>query len=218
MPALSLFPLGAVVVPGERLSVRVTERRHLMLLRDLLRSRARGDGSEFGVIAVRWGQEQGEELPLSLHQVGCSARILEVKESGNAYQLRALGVQRFRLDGFDEGTRTPYLKGYVTWLTDRVRDPELVSVLAQRLREAISDYRDDLGLEEVELPMESAELSHLAMRHVMLEQHDRQRLLESRDVDARLLLALQLTRRESTLQRELGAFPGAYRPATPVAN
>ena len=130
----------------------------------------------------------------------------------------AEGTRRFRLDGLLEGRRTPYLVGHVTWLAERVRDAELVASLTARLRAAVTAYRAELRLAEVMLPDDPIELSHQAMRHVMMERADRQRLLEARDVDTRLRLALALTRREATLQRELGAYPGGYTPAQPVAN
>jgi len=219
MPTLPLFPLGAVPAPGERLPLRVFERRYVVLLRDLLRARREIGQAEFGIIGIRAGHEVGDHGAVALHDVGSAARLVEVGERNDgSYDVVAEGSRRFRLDGLIEDRRTPYLVGSVTWLSERVRDPELVATLTHRLRAAVAAYRAELHLTNVSLPGDPTELSHQAMRHVMMERADRQRLLEARDVDTRLRLALALTRREATLQRELSAYPGGYTPAQPVAN
>lgn len=219
MPSLPLFPLGAVLAPSERLPLRVFERRYVVLLRDLLRARRQAGEAEFGIIGIRAGHEVGEGNVVALHQVGSAARLVEVSErSDGSYDVVAEGTRRFRLDGLVQGRRTPYLAGYVTWLPERIRDAELVASLTTRLRAAVAAYRAELHLADVVLPDDPIELSHQAMRHVMMERADRQRLLEAKDVDTRLRLALALTRREVTLQRELSAYPGGYSPAQPVAN
>lgn len=219
MPTLPLFPLGAVLAPSERLPLRVFERRYVALLRDLLRARRQSGVAEFGVIGIRAGHEVGEGNVVALHAVGTAARLVEVSERNDgSYDVVAEGARRFRLDSLVADRRTTYLVGYVTWLPERIRDPELVRSLTTRLRAAVGAYRSELHLADAILPDDPVELSHQAMRHVMMERTDRQRLLEARDVDTRLRLALGLTRRETTLQRELGAYPGGYSPAQPVAN
>lgn len=219
MPTLPLFPLGAVLAPSERLPLRVFERRYVVLLRDLLRVRREAGLAEFGVIGIRAGHEVGDGNAVALHDVGSAARLVEVSERNDgSYDVVAEGTRRFRLDALVEGRRTPYLAAYVTWLPERIRDTELVMALTKRLRAAVTAYRAELRLADVMLPDDPVELSHQAMRHVMMERADRQRLLEAKDVDTRLRMALALTRREATLQRELSAYPGGYTPAQPVAN
>lgn len=219
MPSLPLFPLGTVLAPGERLPLRVFERRYVVLLRDLLRGRREAALAEFGVIGIRVGHEVGADGVVALHQVGSAARLVTVSERNDgSYDVVAEGTRRFRLDALVENRRTPYLMGYVTWLGERIRDAELVASLAMRLRAAVCSYRAELRLPAVTLPDDPLELSHQATRHVLMDRADRQRLLQTQDVDTRLRLALTLTRREMTLQRELGAYPGGYTPAQPVAN
>lgn len=219
MPTLPLFPLGAVLAPGERLPLRVFERRYVVLLRDLLRTRREVGTAEFGIIGIRAGHEVGDGNIVALHEVGTAARLVEVGErSDGSYDVVAEGARRFRLDSLVEGRKTPYHVGFVTWLPDRIRDAELVASLTARVRAAVVAYRGEVGLADVMLPDDPTELSHQAMRHVMMERGDRQRLLEARDVDTRLRMALALTRREATLQRELHAYPGGYQPTEPVAN
>ncbi len=216
MPTLPLFPLGTVLTPGERLPLRIFEPRYVAMLRDLLARRKAGEEDVFGVVAIRKGQEVGEGKVIALHEIGCAARLDQVSDAGHqSFAVMATGVRRFRLESVERDGRTPYATGFVTWLNDHVRDPELVAHVAGRLTAAVQAYRDQVGLSHVELPTEPSQLSYDATRHVMLDVTDRQRLLSARDVDSRLLLALRLARRETTLVRELAAMPGAYSLPTP---
>lgn len=211
MPTLPLFPLGTVLTPGERLPLRIFESRYVTMLRDLLDRRKAGEEDLFGVVAIRKGQEVGAGNVVALHEIGCAARLDQVSDAGHqSFAVMASGVRRFRLESVDRDGRTPYATGFVTWLNDHVRDPELVTHMAGRLAAAVQSYRDQVGLSPVELPSDPIQLSYAAVRHVMLDVADRQRLLSARDVDSRLLLALQLARRECTLVRELAAMPSAY--------
>lgn len=216
MPSLPLFPLGTVLTPGEKLPLRIFEPRYVTMLRDLLARRKAGEEDLFGVVAIRQGHEVGVGNVMALHEIGCAARLDQVSDAGHqSFAVMASGVRRFRLESVERDGRTPYSTGFVTWLNDHVRDPELVAHIATRLASAIQVYRDQVGMSHVELPTDPTPLSYEAARHVMLDVGDRQRLLSARDVDSRLLLALRLARRETTLVRELAAMPGAYSLPSP---
>ncbi len=218
MPRLPLFPLGTVLAPGERLPLRIFESRYVVMLRDVLRGDGRGEHGEFGVIAIRAGEEVGEGRARELADVGCAARLVAVSEADDGFDVVAEGTRRFRLEGTDEEARTPYLSGIVTWLPDRVRDPALAKTLAERLRGELAAYRAAVGLAPVALPADVTGMSFAAMHLVRLDVADRQELLADRDVDRRLRRALSLTRREATLQSVLGAMPGRYVPSRAAAN
>ncbi|MBW3085215.1 hypothetical protein KEM60_01412 [Austwickia sp. TVS 96-490-7B] len=219
MPSLPLFPLGAVLIPGQEMPLRIVEGRYLVLLRDLLRRRSAQECDEVGIIGVQAGHQRGPEGTMALHDVGCAASLVAVDEGDSgSFEVVVRGVRRFRLDGVEEHRRTPYLTGFVTWLPERIRDTESVVALSERLRTAIRGYRDELGMEESALPLDPVELSWQTMEHVLMDLPDRQRLLAAKDVDSRLRLGLTLVRQEMILQRELLAFPGAYAPIEPALN
>lgn len=219
MPVLPIFPMGTIVVPGQRMTLRLEELPHIVLLRDLLRKRTSGHSPQFGTLAVPPGSEDDLTAPIRLYDVGCAVTVIDVEDRGDgSYEVLLIGTRRFRLDSLDEGSRTPYQVGFVTWLRDRCGDAESVRTLSKRLVQAIGTYRKTLGLKAVSLSSDPVSLSFLAGTHVVLERADRHRLLACPDVESRLRMTLSMTRRETVLQRELGAFPGRYVPAEPAAN
>lgn len=219
MPTLPLFPLGAVLAPGERMPLRVFEARYVVLLRDLMRARLQGGSEEFGIILIRKGHEVGTRSLPALHDVGCAARLDSVHERDeHVFEVVATGLRRFRLDGIDEAARTPYLTGYVTWLKDRVREAELAAHLAGRLRDSVGTYRLRAGMGPARLPSDPVAASYAGPAAVMLDQGDRQLVLATRGVEDRLRVGLRLVHRETALVSELRAFPGAFAPQSPVAN
>ncbi len=216
MPSLPLFPLGTVLTPGEKMPLRIFEPRYVTMLRDLLARRKAGEDDHFGVVAIRKGQEVSRSGVIALHDIGCSARLDQVSDAGHSsFAVMTSGVRRFRLESVDRDARTPYSTGYVTWLNDHTRDPELVAHLVPRVAAEVQGYREQVGLSSVDLSEDPLQLSYEAARHVMVDMADRQRLLAARDVDSRLLMALQLARRERILVRELAAMPGAFSPPPP---
>ena len=117
-----------------------------MLLRDLLRARREIGQAEFGIIGIRAGHEVGDHGAVALHDVGSAARLVEVGERNDgSYDVVAEGSRRFRLDGLIEDRRTPYLVGSVTWLSERVRDPELVATLTPVSYTHLDVYKRQVG-------------------------------------------------------------------------
>ena len=202
MTRLPLFPLGAVLVPGETLPLQLFEPRYLELLSDLVNTM---DVPDFGVIAIRQGHEVGADAAHDLHEIGCVARVLQAAPVGDGrYLVISTGVRRFRLDALVGGAGPAYLTGEVTLLEERTGDPDAVRDLAERLRGALHDYATTLGAEEPDWPADAEELSYAVGAAVGLDLGDRQRLLSAADTETRLRLGLTLVRREKQLAATLG--------------
>jgi Lon protease-like protein len=93
MAVLPMFPLGAVLLPGEVLPLHVFEPRYRALVEDCL---AAPDGPRFGVVLIARGHEVGGGD--ARHDVGAVARIVrhEAAPDGRSGLLCA-GEERIRV-------------------------------------------------------------------------------------------------------------------------
>ena len=92
MPAMPMFPLGMVLVPGAVLPLHVFEPRYRRLVQDCLASSA----PEFGVTLIERGSEVGGGDVRSTW--GTVARMVEVGESDDGrYAVVCVGVRRIRV-------------------------------------------------------------------------------------------------------------------------
>lgn len=206
---LPLFPLGLVLVPGQRLPLHVFEPRYRVLVEDLLAQPVAEQ--RFGVVAIRSGQEVGEDGVLALHEVGCTARLRRVEQHDDGrYDIVAGGAERFRLVGFEHDK--PYLVGRVDLLPENPGEGD-GPALAAAVRVAVGDYLRALaatGAGEAvvpELPADPRELGYLVTGGLRLDLDERQTLLQQPDDSARLRVALALLHRETQLLRTLSAVP-----------
>jgi hypothetical protein len=88
---IPLFPLNTVLFPGGPLALRIFETRYIDLVRRCMR-----DGSGFGVVLIREGQEAGG--PVATFEVGTYARIVDFSQQPDGLlEIRALGERRFRI-------------------------------------------------------------------------------------------------------------------------
>ena len=135
---LPLFPLNTVLFPDGPLSLRIFEPRYVDMVRKCMR-----EGSPFGVLLIRTGQEAGEVS--SAADVGTSARIIDFNQMPDGLLgLICTGEQKFRLeerrvqaDGLNVGT--------VTWLPLERPTPlppqhAHLGVLLERALPQISDF------------------------------------------------------------------------------
>ena len=221
MPALPLFPLGTVLVPGARLSLRVFEPRYVELLRSLLEDR---ETPEFGVVAIRAGHEVGRGNVQALYDVGCSAVLTHVERvDDGAYAVVARGRRRFRLAGVDVESE-PYLVADAVWLDPAQadgldqRDAERAARLARVVRSRLLAYASLFGREDdvAEVtgagrrPTDLSDLSYRVADLVALPLRDRQALLAAPSTVERLDLARDLLRRELVLVPALDALPQPF--------
>lgn len=184
---LPLFPLGSVLYPRGRLSLRIFEPRYL----DLVRECTRGDGG-FGVCHILRGREVGP--PAVPAAVGTVARIVDFHAGADGLlSIQVEGCERFTVTR-SRARHDGQLRGDVAlWPAETARQVPvefaLLQSIAERLVETMaphwrnaarSEYEDAswLGFRLAELlPLDAGEQQH------MLEVDDAlQRLAELRDI------------------------------------
>ena len=207
---LPLFPLGTVLFPGLVLPLHVFEERYRQLVRDLLELPE--EQQQFGVLCIREGREVGADGVRALYDVGCTARLSQVRgyEDGR-YDLVTVGSELFRLDVLHD--ELPYFTGEVTWLPDPPGDPAEAAIFDPLVRTAFTTYVEALAeasgaqVEVPELPDDAHVLGHLVGATMALDLADRQDLLQQSDGVARLRRGLSLLRRETGVLAALHAVP-----------
>jgi Lon protease-like protein len=96
---LAMFPLGAPLLPGATVQLRVFEPRYRTMIGDLLSADTPGDKVghlELGIVMIERGSEVGGgDVRTS---VGCRARIVDLRSTaGGGYSVVVLGTQRVRV-------------------------------------------------------------------------------------------------------------------------
>lgn len=185
---LSLFPLHAVLFPGEVISIHVFEERYRQLMADVLAS----DG-EFGVVLIKDGREVGG--PAVPHPVGTVARVVEVNrlEDGRMYLL-ALGLRRFHIN--EVFRPEPYPRALVEVLEEEA--PPVPTKIVEVAREAFAGYVGALrGLQggwvhDLHLVSDPPALSYLIGSVLRGGLVLKQRLLEAPSPAERLQLGIEL--------------------------
>ncbi|CAB4936816.1 unannotated protein [freshwater metagenome] len=208
---IALFPLGTVLVPGLVLPLHIFEQRYRQLVNDL-RDRPEDD-RVFGVLAIREGREVGTDGVRALYDVGTMARVQVINSySDGRFDLMSHGDSRFRLLRLvDEGH--PYLCGEVEWLEEDDGDGDadlLGDVVTRRfdLYRAAVAGADAIEADQMEqLPEGARVLSYLVAAAMVLDLHDRQRLLEAGTTSERLRAEIALLARETSLLREIPSLP-----------
>ncbi|MFD4432084.1 LON peptidase substrate-binding domain-containing protein [Nocardia sp. NPDC058497] len=125
---IPMFPLGAVLLPGEPLSLQIFEPRYVALVEDCLDGRRE---PEFGVVLIARGHEVGGGDVRT--DVGVVARITDVVElSGSRFRLRCLGTDRIRVEQWL--TDAPYPQAEVRVWPDEpgADDTDLLADLRKR--------------------------------------------------------------------------------------
>src|SRR5258708_6280420 len=113
---LPLFPLGTVLFPGMVLPLHVFEERYRQMVTDLL-DRPEPE-REFGVVAIRKGNEVGADNARELHDIGCVARLREAtRHADGRFDLVSVGTRRFRLLRTDD--TLPYYQGEIEPLPEQ---------------------------------------------------------------------------------------------------
>ncbi|WUH96338.1 LON peptidase substrate-binding domain-containing protein [Spirillospora sp. NBC_00431] len=204
---LALFPLGTVLFPGLVLPLHLFEDRYLSLIGDLLElPEPRG----FGVVGIELGHEVGEGAAHRLAEIGCVAELRDARRHPDGrYDVVTVGARRFRLKELDRSR--PYLQGEVEFLPEEPgADPEPVAV---RVRRLFRLYRHRLiaagagTLEKGEPPGDPVALSYVIAASLVLDGHEKQRLLECDDATLRLEAERDLLVRENRILDVLPMIP-----------
>lgn len=118
MTQLPLFPLGAVLLPGGRMPLRVFEPRYVDLIGDCMKH-----GTEFGVIWIREGSEvvsAPESAMPKLAQLGTAARIKDWDAlPGGLLGVTIEGTRKFRLLSTTQQANF-LVVGEIDWLPDEI--------------------------------------------------------------------------------------------------
>lgn len=208
--SLPLFPLGAVLFPGERLPLHVFEERYRALMRDRFQ-----DDPIFGVVLTESGFEVGDQP--EIHRVGTSARLLAANQFPDGrWAIVVEGANRFKVieSSWDRG----YLVAEIRWLCDAapVSDPTfVVPALVQSFAAYLAALDRDVpgsstlvGLER-ELRSLSADdavgLTYLVAGQLPLNSWHRQRILEVQSSRDRFQVVRDLLRQERILLDRAGA-------------
>jgi Lon protease-like protein len=108
---IPLFPLGTVLFPGGPLPLRIFEARYIDLVRRCLR-----EGTGFGVVLIREGEEAGDGSA-EIFDVGTYARIVDFSaQPDGLLGIEARGERRFRIVGHRRA-RDGLNLADVEWLT-----------------------------------------------------------------------------------------------------
>ncbi len=88
---LALFPLNTVLLPGNRLSLKIFEPRYSDLVAECLR-----DDKPFGIVLIRDGEETDRDP--GIYRTGTTARIIDWQDRKDGLLgISVLGEHRFRI-------------------------------------------------------------------------------------------------------------------------
>ena len=212
MDTLPLFPLSTVLLPGASLPLHIFEPRYRQLTVDLVNEVV--PDRRFGVLGIKQGWEVGEDNVESMHDIGCSALMEQVRQLPEGrYDITSTGEQRFRLLEVDHEA-APYLMAKVEWLPDSkpAHDSEQRRELLATSARAAHERYHGTGLrgDRYEPPPDDvaiADLAYTLADDCVLSVDDRQSLLAETDPLARLRMVRKLMLREAEFLRELRAVP-----------
>jgi Lon protease-like protein len=188
---IGLFPLGIVLLPGERVPLHVFEPRYRELIGECLELDV-----EFGIL---FAEEEG------VREIGTRARVTHVLERFDDGRLNILveGGSRFRVERMTRGRS--FMTALVDALEDEGDEPE--SATTTRALEAFRALATVAGAEVEDLDEASPQLSYELASRVELSPEAKQQLVESISEQERLELVAELfddARRSLLAVHELG--------------
>jgi Lon protease-like protein len=190
--SLQLFPLGATLFPGGRLSLKVFEQRYL----DLVKARI-ADGDVFGVVTLTGGSEVGSEQKFA--SVGTAARIAsyDMPQAG-IFMLDVVGEERFEILNSAVG-RGGLHRASVRWIKPEPKKklPATYGELSALLSQVMARAGNDKFAEPFELE-DSTWVGSRLVEILQLPPSIKQSLLEINDCELRLKTVYQLINRVPT--------------------
>ncbi|ASU83464.1 peptidase S16 [Nocardiopsis gilva YIM 90087] len=211
---LPLFPLGSVLFPGLTMPLHVFEERYRRLMSELLGpAEDAGEAQQFGVVGIELGHEVGASAAHQLSDVGCMAEVRSVRRHDDGrYDLVIEGRSRFRVEEVDDpDDDRPYLRAATTLIPDELgAGAEEQAERASRLFRVYCERLTGIGIPTeppAEFPADPLPLSYAVASALVLDQRDKQALLEADHAAARLELASALMRRENRVLTALPTLP-----------
>ncbi|ACZ42320.1 peptidase S16 lon domain protein [Thermobaculum terrenum ATCC BAA-798] len=194
---IPLFPLHTVLFPGMLLPLHIFEERYKIMI-----SRCLAHDGMFGVVKIRKGKEVGG--PAEPEEIGTMARIVSAgKYPDGRMDLLTVGKERFRILRLIDDE--PYLQAEIEFLRDEEEDEHEVSILAEEVRDLISDYRKKAGIKgsSDEISHDIQSLSFVAgALHIPLS--EKQKILECTSARQRLDWVAKHLRAEISLLDKIG--------------
>lgn len=203
MNQLGLFPLGLVLLPGERMPLHIFEPRYKELIGECL-----AEERPFGIVLA---DDSG------LKEVGTEASVIEVLERFDDGRLNIVveGGERFRVVELTSG------RTFQTGEVEEVADDDVVfdQEDADRALGLFQELRELVGSDVEEPEQGEPALSYALASRVDFGLDPKQRLLELTSEAERLTLVIELLEgaltavREEQARRELASRNGKLRPA-----
>jgi ATP-dependent Lon protease len=202
MTELGLFPLGLVLLPGERMPLHIFEPRYKELIGECL-----AEERPFGIVLA---DDSG------LREVGTEASVIEVLERFEDGRLNVVieGRERFRVVEMTSGRS--FQTGEVEGVADQ--DADVDEQDAERAMELFRELRELVGSDVEEPELGDPALSFALASRVDFGLDPKQRLLELTSETERLAIVIELLDgaltavREEQARRELASRNGKLRP------
>ena len=207
---LFIFPLAVpVLFPGMVVPLPITSARGQRIV-----DQVDTQGRFLGFVArldapPDDGPPASESRTGDLHEVGVVARLIEKLDlPDGSYAALVQVVSRFRIARW--ARKTPFLIAKVTYLEDTYGDEQTTEALLREVRSAIIQIVDLIPEAKERFDasllagLDASRLADFVAAHVGLPPEERQRVLETADVTARLRLVLEQVMRELGV-RQLGA-------------
>ena len=203
MTELGLFPLGLVLLPGERMPLHIFEPRYKELIGECL-----AEERPFGIVLA---DDSG------LHDVGTEASVIEVLERFADGRLNIVveGGDRFRVVELTSG------RSFQTGEVEEVADEDITfeEADAERALGLFRELRELVGSDVEEPEASDPVLSFALAARVDFGLDPKQRLLELTSEGNRLTLVIELLEgalaavQEEQARRELASRNGKLRPS-----
>ncbi len=194
---LPILPLrNSVFFPGGVLPLAVGRQKTIALIKDAVR-----DDQVIGVVTQRRAEEEDPGAS-DLYSMGTVARIVKLLKMGeDNYSLVVQGLARFRV--LDLVQESPYLKARIEPVEDKtsVEDVEVeaLGINLKKLAREVIELMPELPAAAVELVESITHPGHLAdlvAANLDVPIEDKQGVLETVDLKARMKLVLELLNRK----------------------
>jgi Lon protease-like protein len=209
MNSLPLFPLNAVLFPGQLLPLHIFEERYRQLIGECLQT-----GGPFGVVLIREGAEVGDPAAAP-YPVGTTAHIVQADRLPDGrVNIICVGRARFRIQQVYHDQS--YLRGDVDLWPWQPLDAAQAAQLPplDQIRARLERYITLLSkitqtTVDVDLPDDAAALANLAAAVLQVDLAEKQDLLSTASIGD------LLDRVAALLQQELRALQIMYAARVP---
>jgi ATP-dependent Lon protease len=194
---LPILPLrNSVFFPGGVLPLAVGRQKTIALIKDAVR-----DEQVIGVVTQRRAEEE-DPGAADLYTVGTVARIVKLLKMGeDNYSLVVQGLARFRV--LDLVQEAPYLKARIDPVEDKTAvdevEVEALAINLKKLAREVIELMPELPAAATELVESITHPGHLAdliAQNVDVPLEEKQQVLETADLKARMKLVLELLNRK----------------------